>query len=144
MRGPAGAGPTLGPMGRSLRSLRSLLLVPLVALPLAGCGDDDGEAGGGCPDQDAVPGAVAVGALDSLDFDADAYTAEAGKVTFYYENCGSLPHTLVIEGIDTDEFRLSVGDTDEGSIELEPGEYVLFCDIAGHRGGGMEATLTVE
>ena len=114
-----------------------------VALALTACGGDDGgggESGGG----DAPEGAITVLALDSLDFDQDSYTAQAGEVTFLYENEGSLPHTLVIEDIDTDTFKLEVGDTDEGSVELEAGEYVLFCDIAGHRGGGMEATLTVE
>ena len=135
------------PMGRTFA--RTTLLVAAMAASLAACGDDDGESAGGggdggCPGSGSVEGAVPVGALDSLDFDEDAYIAQAGEVTFFYDNCGSLPHTLVIEDIDTDVFKLQVGDTDEGSVELEAGEYVLYCDIAGHRGGGMEATLTVE
>jgi uncharacterized cupredoxin-like copper-binding protein len=121
---------------------RVAAVAALVALPLAACSDDDGDTDGGS--SSAPEGAVTVIALDSLDFDQDAYEATAGEVTFFYENDGSLPHTLRIDGIDEDEFKLSVGDTDEGSVELEAGEYVLFCDVPGHREAGMEADLTVE
>jgi uncharacterized cupredoxin-like copper-binding protein len=36
----------------------------------------------------------------------------------------------------------SSGDTDEGTTELEPGDYRIYCDVPGH--SAMEATLTVE
>jgi plastocyanin len=125
---------------------RTLVLAAIAALPLTAiaCGGDDDDtssgdngSGGGAPE-----GAVTVIAEDSLDFDQDSYTASAGEVTFIYENGGSLPHTLLIEGVD--DFKLEVGDTDEGSVELEAGEYVLFCDVPGHQSAGMEADLTVE
>lgn len=135
-------------MNRTLTTVIGLAAV--AALSLAACGDDedgggsasgtettaaDGGDGGGDGDT------VTVGALDSLAFDSDSYEASAGEVTFVYENEGSLPHTLVIEGVDG--FKLEVGDTDQGSVELEADVYELFCDIPGHRGAGMEATLTV-
>lgn len=125
---------------------RTLTIAALVTLPvglLAACGDEDD--GGGATAPASVPeGALLVEALDSLDFDRDQYRAEAGEVTFVYENKGSLPHTLLIEGIDEDEFFLEVGDTDTGSVELEPGTYTLYCDVPGHQAAGMEATLVVE
>jgi plastocyanin len=115
----------------------------LVALPLAACGGDDDadDAGGGSgsPAGDAIE----VLALDSLVFDPEALEAPAGEVTFRLVNDGSLPHSFVIEDRESD-LKLSVGDTDEGSISLEAGEYVFYCDVAGHRAGGMEGTLTVE
>jgi plastocyanin len=117
----------------------TLLLLGLAALPLAACGDDDEGGGGDVP----VPeGAVVVVAEPGLDFDSDTYEASAGEVTFVYENADAIAHTLVIE--DVDDFKLEVGETDQGTVELEAGDYVLFCDVPGHRGGGMEATLTVE
>jgi plastocyanin len=116
---------------------------------LAGCGgDDDGGGGGGdglstgSGDGDGG-GTVTVVAQDSLRFDRDEYTAAAGAVTLDYENGGNLTHTLLIDGVD--DFKLSVtsnGDTDEGSVELEPGDHRIFCDVPGHE--SMEATLTVE
>ena len=44
-------------------------------------------------------------------------------------------------------FQLEVsgdGSTDAKKIELEPGKYVFYCDIIGHRAQGMEGTLTVK
>jgi plastocyanin len=117
------------------------------AAVLAACGDDDdggggdglstgsGDGGGGAP--------VTVVAQDSLSFDRDDYTAGGGEVTIDYENGGNLTHTLLIDGVD--DFKLTVsanGDVDEGTAELEPGDYRIFCDIPGHE--SMEATLTVE
>ena len=32
----------------------------------------------------------------------------------------------------------------EISAELPPGEYFYYCNIPGHREGGMEGTLTVQ
>ena len=52
---------------------------------------------------------------------------------------GALVHSFVIEGVD--DFRLI--DDDRGTVELAAGEYVFFCDIPGHREGGMEGTLSV-
>jgi len=83
--------------------------------------------------------------LDTLDFDADQYTAGAGTVNITYQLEGVIEHSLVVEGRE-DDMRLVVsgGSTDRGSIDLDAGAYVLYCDIAGHREAGMEATLIVS
>lgn len=111
---------------------------------LAGCGDDGSSSGPTLsPGSGAPTGAVEVGAED-IRFSSDAYDAAAGTVTFAYRNEGSIPHTLVIEGVDG--FGLEVagnGVVDEGSIDLDPGTYTLYCDVAGHREAGMEADLEV-
>lgn len=137
-------------MPRPIASPTLAALVTVIALmviaPACG-GDDDGS---GVQKDDASSAAtdadVTVVATEPLDFDADQYTAPPGAITFAYDNGGSIVHTLVVEGRE-DDLRLEVrssGDVDSGSIELEAGEYVLYCDVAGHRGGGMEATLTIE
>ena len=113
---------------------------------VGGCGGDDGDSGGddGLSTGSGAGGdTVTVVAQDSLSFDQDSYSAGAGEVTIDYEDSGNLAHTLLIEGVDA--FKLSVssnGDTDEGTVELEPGEYRIYCDVPGHE--SMEATLTVE
>ena len=129
---------------------RVLGVAALVALPLAACGGDDDEPSGSdttdTTDAGSGDGAITVDALDALRFEPGELTAPAGSVTFELVNDGSLPHTFVIEDYE-DDLELSVsggGDTDDGSIELEAGDYVFYCDIPGHRGAGMEGTLTVE
>ncbi len=115
----------------------------LSALVLVGsaCGNDDG--GGSEGPQPSGDADVAVVASD-LAFDAKTYTATEGSVTFEYIQHGQVPHTLVIDG--RSDFKLSVDDTksDTGDVELEAGNYTIYCDIPGHRQAGMEATLTVE
>lgn len=53
-------------------------------------------------------------------------------------------HTWVVEGHEGD-FKLEAGEgaTDTGEIELEPGDYIFYCDVVGHREAGMEGALTI-
>lgn len=121
---------------------RLIAVAALAALPLAACGDDDdaAEDGGGSASQPEATGGVKVVAESVTGFDSEAYDTTAGEVTIRFENDDSQPHNVVIEGQD---FKLAE-DGEEGTIELAPGEYTLFCDVPGHRAAGMEATLTVE
>lgn len=117
----------------------------LLLSPLAACGDDDDSGTASSTTRGGSGGAaeeLRVGALDQLKFDAESYEVAAGTVRVIYENEGSVAHTLLIDGVDG--FKLSVGDTDEGEVELEPGTYKLYCDVAGHEAAGMVAELTVE
>ena len=134
------------------RSLLCCAGAALLLAPLAACGDDDdttsdpttttaaddGSADGGA----GAGGTLTVGAQDSLKFDAESYEVPAGDVHVVYENEGSVAHTLLIKGVG--DFKLAVGDTDEGDVELEPGTYELYCDVAGHEAAGMVAELTVS
>lgn len=130
------------------RAGRALAAFALIALPLAACGGDDSEdepTGTDSTEQDGGEG-IAVEAEDSLKFDPEDITAPAGEITFDLVNGGSIAHTFVIEEHE-DALKLTVagsGDDDSGSIELEAGTYTFYCDVSGHRGGGMEGTLTVE
>jgi len=120
---------------------RILLLAAVAALPLA-CGDDDSGGGGG----DIPEGAIVVDTTNQLEFRPDAISAPAGSITIALENDGSIEHSFVIEDLE-DDLRLFVsgsGDTDSGTIDLETGDYTFYCDVPGHRGAGMEGSLTVE
>jgi plastocyanin len=120
---------------------RALCLAAIAALPLAACGGDDDSSDGGDAEEENGD-AVEVLGLQTLEFDPDSITAPAGEITFRLVNDGTVPHTFLIEDHE-DDLRLSVGETDEGTITLEEGEYVYYCDVAGHRGAGMEGTLAV-
>lgn len=96
---------------------------------------------------------------------ADA-TAKAGSVTIDAENVGNMPHELVLAKSDLDPAKLPTtsngevdeealdvigeapdvapGDTGSFSADLEPGSYVMICNLPGHYAAGMYGTLTVK
>lgn len=127
-------------LARFPHSMRRCIALAVVGVVIVGaCG------GGGGPDNREVRSIVEVTAVD-IAFPIPEYTAQAGTVRFVYRNDGQIRHTLVIEGVpafDTLEVNRN-GDTDEGTVELEPGTYTIFCDVPGHRSAGMEAKLLVR
>lgn len=159
-------------ISRALRAGGLALSLGLVGT-MAACGGGGGgdeqaapkaDAGGG--DQQAAPKAdaddgggdgAAVGALvggtgaeasiaaSEFAFAPAEVTVPAGKVTLTIANEGMVMHTLLFD--DAPKFAKletpAKGDTDSGAVQLEPGTYTFFCDQAGHRGAGMEGTLTV-
>ena len=131
----------------------ALAPVTVAALLLAACGDDssdDGVAlGGASPDPGPGAGTSLTVEAHDIDFDRDAYRVAAGPVDVEYVQEGALPHSLLIEasdGGDVDRFELEVGevDADSGTVDLPAGDYVIYCDVPGHRDAGMEAELHVE
>lgn len=108
--------------------------------------EDDAEDDGAEDDAEPAADADVTVVAEDIDFPNKEFTASAGELTIGYVNDGSIRHTLVIEGVDAWETLVvsSNGDTASGSVDLEAGEYTLFCDVPGHRGAGMEGTLTVS
>ncbi|HSK95409.1 MAG TPA: plastocyanin/azurin family copper-binding protein [Euzebyales bacterium] len=97
---------------------------------------EGGQAGGG-----TEPVWVAV----DIEFTQAPEALPPGDTTVTLENEGAIEHNVVFEGIAGDEpiAEAPGGASDEGSVTLEPGEYVYYCSIPGHR-TTMEGTLTVE
>lgn len=95
-----------------------------------------GGGGGGAP--------VKIDGAD-LSFAPKEVTAPAGPISITLNNIGAIHHTLVIEGVA--DFKKLEADPKQAPTETwadaKPGEYVLFCDVAGHRAAGMEAKLKV-
>ena len=60
-------------------------------------------------------------------------------------NEGEFPHALEIEGrgIEEETDEIDGGETTELTVDLEPGEYELYCPVGDHREQGMEGTLVV-
>jgi plastocyanin len=82
----------------------------------------------------------------TLAFDTDVLDASAGEVTINLDNPAAVEHDVAIEadGEEIAKSDLVSEGTTSVSAELEPGEYVFYCSVPGHREGGMEGTLTVE
>ncbi len=104
------------------------------------------------PEQESEPvdgGSIALTspAPGDLVYDTDVLEAEAGEVVITYTNPSEVPHNVAIEdGGETliQSETVTGGDSADAAAELEPGEYVFYCSIPGHRESGMEGDLTVK
>jgi len=111
--------------------------VPLVVL--AACG------GGESAPETTVPAGLK--AVSTIRWDASSYSAPAGEIDVFLANDDNVNHVLVVLQDDkvVGDLELEVkkrGDTDQGTITLEPGEYRIYCSTPGH--GSMNSTLTVS
>ncbi len=104
---------------------------------LLGCSSSSNESAKGC----TPTSQVAVTGNNALKFDQERYETTAGCVEFTYLNTGQTPHTLLIKN--NDELMLQIGTSDQGTVELEAGQYTLYCNITGHESAGMVAELIV-
>ena len=80
-------------------------------------------------------------------YEADDFNVGAGDpFTISLHNDGVVEHDIVIEGFeDEGGIHLEAGEEGQGSYTLsQPGEYLMYCTIPGHRAAGMETVLTVS
>lgn len=74
-------------------------------------------------------------------------TLHAGANRLKVVNAGKENHNFVIEGPGVSSKLandLTRGDTSEVVVNLQPGQYTVYCPVDGHRGKGMTRTVTVE
>ena len=102
--------------------------------------DESGEGGTGV----AAAGAVAASvSLTEFAIEPDVMVAAGAPITV--TNDGTAVHNYVVEEVE----GYATPDIDGGGTStldtsgLAPGDYTVFCSIAGHREAGMEASLTV-
>jgi plastocyanin len=141
-----------------MRRLTWMLALLLAAGVLAAaCGGDDDDDGGGAATpaatEEAGGGGGGGGATVTITADpggeiswepTDA-TAQAGEVTIELVNESSVPHAVEVEGNGVEEESETVtGGNTTLTVDLEPGEYELYCPVGNHKDQGMDGTLTVE
>jgi uncharacterized cupredoxin-like copper-binding protein len=92
----------------------------------------------------AAPQAVTVSGTEFA-FALTPSDVKPGLVVFTLENDGQIAHDLAVEGGGIEEKTpvIDPGETAELEVELEPGDYELYCTVPGHREGGMEVDLEV-
>lgn len=126
---------------------RGGVLLSAAVVALAGCGGSD-------PGDDvaAEPAVFTGGEATFVGTGAIAWESEqveaevvdgALDATIVCE--GSVPHNLIIEGVNGDEEILACEGDDRATatVELAAGaSYAFWCDVPGHRGAGMEGVLT--
>jgi plastocyanin len=118
-----------------------MTLIALVGLVACSAPDASGS-----PAEMPPVDALAVSVLDFMIDPADLEVASP-TVTIAVTNDGPTPHNLTVRDaagevmMGTDD--LGVGESETISGELEPGDYTIFCSLAGHESLGMSGTLTV-
>lgn len=81
--------------------------------------------------------------LGDLFIEPKQLEAQAGDVTLEVTNEGQTEHNFAVEGHGATEM-IPPGETATLQVaSLEAGEYKVICEVAGHAGGGMAATLVV-
>ncbi len=118
-------------------------VVAALTLVLAGCGGDDNESSGEPSGGEGEK--INVTARD-FEFDPGKITLNAaGNYTFELMNEGGTTHALEIEGNGVEEETPEIGPGDEAevTVDLSAGTYEVYCPVDGHRGLGMEGTITV-
>jgi plastocyanin len=140
---------------------KSLALIAIVIpLALAACGDDDDEETTNAAtsetttEETTTDDAAQTGGggeeltISETEFALDPAdpTVAAGEVTITATNDGATLHNLEVEGNGVEEITddLDPGQSGELKLDLEPGEYEMYCAIGTHAAQGMEGTLTVE
>jgi uncharacterized cupredoxin-like copper-binding protein len=153
------------------KRFRGLVLIAIVGMVLAACGGDDGgSTGGGSPatTTEAPSGAGVVNATEK-DFAIalDPSTTGSGQVNFEITNDGPSTHEFVVfktdlapdalplnddgdvdeegKGVEhIDEVEdIAAGSTQSLDVSLDPGSYVVICNLPGHYKLGMHTPLTV-
>jgi plastocyanin len=137
-----------------LRPLFATLIVVVLALGLAACGDDDGggtaASSTSAADTSGTDGygtttgggaaAGTDGTIVAKDFSLTDLTVKPGD-PIRLENQGGTTHTATADDGEFDLGRVGPGDTsDDGTAPDEPGSYAFHCEIH----PSMTATLTVE
>ena len=151
-------------------SVVGVAVVLSLALLVAACGGDDDDGNGGNGDTEPPPGDVSTSldvVLDEFSVSASLDSAGVGTVTFSLTNDGTMPHNFKVIATDLaadalpvieDEFivdegavdvlaasaDLDVGGTEDVSLDLAAGSYVLICNIPGHYESGMFTAFTVQ
>jgi plastocyanin len=141
------------------KSFVLIAVVLTIPLTLAACGGDDDDETTAASDttttEDTTTEAATGGGgggetvdISEVEFaiEPKEVSTKAGEVTFAITNDGSAPHNLEVEGNGIEEVSETIegGQKTDLTVQLEPGEYEMYCAIPGHREQGMEGTVTVQ
>ena len=128
------------PYSMLLATLGGGVAVALVILAIGLATGDDGGDGGGTSEESSGDAASVV--LSEFAIDGNLVVPPGADLAV--QNSGTQIHNMVIEGDGRTE-DLAAGDSETISTEgLATGDYVVYCDIPGHREAGMESTLTID
>jgi mono/diheme cytochrome c family protein len=92
--------------------------------------------------------AFAANPSGQLAYTSKTATATAGNVTISMTNMSGVDHNLAVQsgtsGSVLGHTPIESKGTSSFTVDLKPGKYTFFCEVAGHRAAGMLGTLTVK
>jgi plastocyanin len=108
--------------------------------------EEESEAAPGAPKATGRTLALTADPSGALSYDKKSAAVFSGRVEVDFRNPAPLEHNVTIaKGSDVLGATQTITNTETRTpVRLEPGEYVFYCSVTGHRAGGMEGTLTVE
>jgi uncharacterized cupredoxin-like copper-binding protein len=118
--------------------------VMVALLAFAGCGGGDDDEDGSAADGPSIR-TVEIALRDfSLD-PARISLQEAGVYTLHVVNRGQTTHALEVEGVGVEEETpdLAPGDSADLKIDVDEGDYDMYCPVDGHQAMGMEGRIVV-
>ena len=84
----------------------------------------------------------------SLVFEPDGLEAKPGNLTITYDNPSPVPHSIAVAtsngNVLGETTPAANGKQTLNVTDLQPGKYVFYCTVPGHREAGMEGDLTVN
>jgi uncharacterized cupredoxin-like copper-binding protein len=134
------------------RASMAFVLAALVPVAIGACGGGGNESASTPATTATTPAAggqtlqLAADPSGALKFDKKSLSAKAGVVTIDLTNDSPISHDVVIakgsEQLATSEIISQ--STATATAKLQPGNYVFYCSVDGHRDAGMQGTLTVK
>jgi len=126
--------------------LLTLILIALAIPFAAGCGggDDSSDTSAATGSSGGGGQTVELSATD-FHFTPPTISVDAGTVTFKLTNNGGTSHALEVEGngVEEETDTIGPGESTELTVDLEEGEYEIYCPVGNHKDMGMVGTLTV-
>jgi plastocyanin len=130
------------PATRRRASVAALLSVAVLVVASCGGGGGGGSDKGYVPPKGAATETIQITA-QNFSFTPDNPTAKAGIAEIQLTGKGGI-HTFVFDGAYSGFFlEVEGNETQSQKIDLKPGKYTFYCNIANHRALGMQGTLTV-
>ena len=112
---------------------------------VGGSGDMGDMGHGGEANTPMVDGAREIEVTaTSFAFDPDEITVAAGEDVTIVLTADDILHDFTLENAEG-HIAADAGETASGGLRIdEPGTYIFYCSVEGHREAGMEGTLIVE
>jgi len=151
-----------------MRAIRLAVGAMALSVIIVGCAADPSDVAGGSETRANVVSNKITGSVEEWKVSASAGRAQAGEVEFAIANFGTIQHEFLVVKTDIADGKIPLGAdnrfSEEGEgvtvvdeisewavdeakvlkVTLDPGNYQLLCNLAGHYANGMHFPFVVE